>query len=190
LFNQVRIISGSLRGRKIVPPKGIKARPTTDIAKEGLFNILEHRLDLDGMIAYDLFSGTGNITFELVSRGVEMVYSIDISPLSQDFIRRTAKEFGVEDRVKVVRADVWRLAKNLEVKADLIFADPPFTLKDYHKLHELVFEHELLNPGGMLVIEHPDKADFEGMRGFDVTKNYGNLNFSFFINSPQLKVVE
>lgn len=145
---------------------------------------------MDGIVAYDLFSGTGNITFELISRGAEMVYSIDISPMSQDFIKKTGKEFGVEENLKVVRADVWRLAKNLEVKADLIFADPPFTLKEYPKLHELVFQNELLNPDGLLVIEHPDKIDFKGLRGFESTKNYGNLNFSFFINSPQLKVVE
>ncbi len=160
------------------------------MGKEALFNVLENRLDLNDVVVYDLFSGTGNITFEFISRGAAMVYSIDISPLSQDFIRRTAKEFGVEDNIKVVRADVWRLAKNLDVKADVIFADPPFTLKDYLKLHELVFSNELLNPDGILVIEHPDKADFKGLRGFESTKNYGTLNFSFFINSPQLKVVE
>lgn len=147
-------------------------------------------MDLDGAIAYDLFSGTGSITFELISRGVEMVYSIDISPLSQDFIRRTAKEFGIQDNVKIVRADVWRLAKNLDVKADLVFADPPFTLKDYPKLHALVFDNQLLNPDGILIIEHPDKIDFKGFTGFETTKNYGNINFSFFVNSSQLTVVE
>lgn len=185
----MRIISGFLKGRKILPPAASKARPTTDFAKEALFNILEHRMDLDGIVAYDFFSGTGNISFELISRGVEMLYSVDISPVSQDSIRKLAKEFKVEDKIKFVRADVWRLAKNLDVKADLIFADPPFTLKEYHKLHELVFENQLLNPDGLLIIEHPDKIDFEGCYGFEYTKIYGNVNFSFFLNSGTLNVV-
>ncbi len=185
----MRIISGFLKGRRINPPAKIKARPTTDIAKEALFNILENRLEFDGLVAYDLFSGTGNITFELISRGAEMVYSVDISPDSGTLIRTLAKEFEVADKVKFVRADVWRLAKNLNVKADLIFADPPFTLKDYARLHELVFSNKLLNPGGLLVIEHPEKADFRGFKGFEYTKTYGNLNFSFFVDSGTLSVV-
>ncbi len=186
----MRIISGFLKGRRINPPARIKARPTTDIAKEALFNILEHSLDLDGLVAYDLFSGTGNITFELISRGVEMVYSVDISPDSGELIRKLAAEFGVADKVKFVRADVWRLAKNLEVQADLIFADPPFTLKEYAKLHELVFTNQLLKPGGLLVIEHPEKADFKGFSGFEYTKTYGKVNFSFFSANGPLKIVE
>lgn len=186
----MRIVSGFLKGRRINPPARIKARPTTDIAKEALFNILENRLDLDGLIAYDFFSGTGNITFELISRGVAMVYSIDISPDSGELIRKLATEFGVADKVKFVRADVWRLAKNLSVKADLIFADPPFTLKEYAKLHELVFSNALLNPGGLLVIEHPEKVDFSGFHGFEYTKTYGNVNFSFFCPTGNLTVVK
>ncbi len=183
----MRVISGFLKGRKIQPPSQIKARPTTDFAKEALFNILVHRLDLNDIVVYDLFSGTGSISMEFISRGAEMVYSVDISPISQDFIRKLSVEFKVEDKIKFVRADVWRLAKNLTVKADLIFADPPFTLKEYHKLHTLVFENQLLNPGGILIIEHPDKIDFKGLYGFESTKTYGNINFSFFENTGQLK---
>ncbi len=185
----MRIISGTLRGRRINPPGAIKARPTTDIAKEGLFNSLGHRCDLEGAVVYDFFSGTGNITFEFISRGAEMVYSIDISPLSQDFILKTAKAFEVEKHLKVVRADVWRLIKNLEVKADIIFADPPFTLKEYEKLHHLIFEHKLLNDGGMLVIEHPDKIDFTKAQGYIDSKNYGNVNFSYFQFDSNLKAI-
>lgn len=176
----MRIISGSLKGRKINPPANSKARPTTDFAKEGLFSALEARMDFHQAVVFDLFCGTGNIGLECLSRGAEHVYGIDISTVSQHFLNGIIRDWQLTERYTFIRADVWRILKNLTVKADLIFADPPFTLKDYTAIPMAVQEHALLNPGGLLIVEHPKTVDLSHLPNFDHEKTYGSIHFSFF----------
>jgi len=176
----MRIISGSNRGRVINPPKNFSARPTTDMAKEALFNILENRYDLSEVTVLDLFAGTGSIGYEFASRGSRQVMSVELDYASAKFINDTAEKLKFP--LKCVRANVFSFVKNCNIKFDIIFADPPYDLKDSDKVINMVFEKELLNPDGVLIFEHSKRFDFAAQPFHVETRKYGKVHFSFFKN--------
>lgn len=150
------------------------------MAKEGLFNVLKHMVDFEELHVLDLFAGTGSISFEFASRGAVSVTSIDINFRCVDFIKKTAREIGI-DSIKVARADVFRyLSKSVPGRYDLIFADAPFDLKEVVQLPELIMDTGWLKKNARLIIEHPANVDFTGHKYFIEKRNYGKVQFSFF----------
>jgi 16S rRNA (guanine966-N2)-methyltransferase len=174
----VRIIGGTHKGRAIRVPKGLPVRPTTDFAKEGLFNILTNKLDFEEMEVLDLFSGTGHISFEFGSRGARMVQAVDANFRCVAFIRDTASMLQLP--VNTLKSDVFAFLKNCHSSFDLIFADPPYDLENIPEIHRLVISGKLLKPGGMLIIEHGPRTDLSMLEGFSQARKYGNVSFSFF----------
>ncbi len=177
----MRIISGSLGGRKLRPPVNLPVRPTTDLAKESLFNILNNWVDFEQLTVLDLFTGTGRISFEFVSRGAVEVFAIDTNNKCIGFIEKTAVEFKV-DNLHAFQSDVFSFLKHTNKKFDIIFADPPYDLKNIPAIAPLVFEKQLLQPEGMLIIEHPREIDFSNHTAFLQKRTYGKVNFSFLQN--------
>lgn len=177
----MRIIGGKYRGKSIMPPQGYKARPTTDFAKEGLFNILNNEYEMDGLKVLDLFGGTGAITFEFASRGASMVYCVEMLPLHANFIKSQAAKFAM-DNVTVVRHNVFEFLEICREKFDIIFADPPYALEGLASLPDKVFSKDILHPGAYFILEHPDEYSFESHPYFVKERKYGNVHFSFFEN--------
>lgn len=175
----MRIISGSHRSRQIKAPKNLPVRPTTDMAKEALFNILVNHFNLDEVIVLDLFAGTGNITYEFASRGALGVTSIDTELRCVDFIRTTAKQLGFE-QVLSFRSDAFRFLQNSQNKYDIIFCDPPYDMEGIDVIPRIVFEKKLLKDSGWLVIEHSDRNKFNDIPEFLQHRHYGSVNFSIF----------
>lgn len=180
----MRIISGTHKGRRINPPKNLTVRPTTDFAKEALFNILNNFIDFEGLKVLDLFCGTGNITFEFASRGSSDVTCVDDNYQSCEFIKKTISDFNM-NQVRVIKSDVFSFLKKTANKYQLIFVDPPYEmeLEKFQLIPELVFSKNLLQPEGILIIEHGPKTDFSKHEHFIEHRKYGNVNFSFFKNS-------
>jgi 16S rRNA (guanine966-N2)-methyltransferase len=174
----VRIISGSHKGRVIKVPQGLPVRPTTDFAKEGLFNILNSRIDLGNATVLDLFSGTGHISLEFASRSCKTITAVDKDFKCCGFIRSISQE--LKFNIQVLKDDVFKFLENTSAKYDLIFADPPYDLPNIPKIQELVFEKGLLKEEGILIIEHGPKTKMEELKGFTEHRKYGNVNFSFF----------
>lgn len=174
----MRIISGKFRGRRLMPPKNITARPTTDFAKESLFNLLTNRMDLEGADVLDLFAGTGSISLECVSRGAREVTAVELAHTQQNFIIATSKSLGINN-LHLIRGDVFRYLKACSIRYDLIFADPPYALEELHTLPSLIVP-ALLKPGGLFVLEHGDQYDFSGHPHFLDLRTYGSVHFSFF----------
>lgn len=174
----MRIIGGTHKGRHILPPKNLPVRPTTGFAFEGLFNILNNRIDFEGIKALDLFSGTGHISYELASRGAASVIAIDKNGSCLKFIKQVSEQFNMP--LWPLKADVFQYLQTCEPGFDFIFADPPYALETIDKIHALVMERHLLLPGGLLVIEHGPKTDLQHLAGFVQLRVYGNVNFSFF----------
>ncbi len=182
----MRIISGSLGGRKISPPANMPhTRPTTDIAKEGLFNILQNNLDFDNLKTLDLFGGTGSISYELASRGATDITIIEKDDKMASFIKKTAAELKLQN-FKVVKSDVFRFIENTAGKFDFIFAGPPYALTTIDDLPTLIFEKELLNTGGWFVLEHTPRNDYKAYANYVREKNYGTTIFSIFEAHPDL----
>jgi len=175
----VRIIRGSHKGKKIVAPKNIKARPTTDFAKEGLFNILENKLDFESISVLDLFCGTGNISLEFASRGAERVLSVDIALASFKFLNNVIRQLELE-HVHPIKKDAYRYLRTCSEKFDVIFADPPYENEHIRSIPGLVFDNELLEHEGYLIVEHSKQTDFSDNPYLVETRNYGKVNFSFF----------
>ncbi len=175
----MRIISGKYKGRRIIPPTKITARPTTDFAKESLFNLIENRISIDGIDVLDLFAGTGSIGIECISRGADSVVSVEKAHVQQNFIISTCKSLGI-DNLMLVRDDVFRYIKSYQRQFDLIFADPPYQLDTIPTLPDLIFEKELLKSGGWFIMEHSAKDDFSNHPHFVSHRRYGSVNFSFF----------
>ena len=175
----IRIIGGELKGRKILAPSNLPVRPTTDYAKEGLFNVLNNTIDFESVTALDLFAGTGNITYELASRGCPDITSIDADSRCIKFIAETAEKFNLK-QVKVMRSDVYSFLSKAKKQWTLIFADPPFEQKEVIKIPGLVFDHNLLAEGGRLIIEHPDRVYFPDTSRLLDARHYGKVNFSIF----------
>jgi 16S rRNA (guanine966-N2)-methyltransferase len=175
----VRIISGQYRGRKIVPPGNFNARPTTDFAKEGLFNILMNQFDFEEVDVLDLFAGTGSITYEFASRGARSVLAVEWEHAYYRFIRNTCQSLEM-DRVTVLRTDAFRLLHNPAQSFDIVFADPPYDHVRLKEIPDLIIGNGLLNPGGILILEHPSRYSFTAHPGFNRHKNYGSVNFTLF----------
>ena len=181
----MRIISGIHGGRKINPPaKMPHTRPTTDIAKEGLFNILQNNLDIDTLKVLDLFGGTGCISYEVASRGAPEITIVEKDDKMYDFIKKTATELGFEN-FNVVRSDVFRFMDTTNQQYDLIFAGPPYALTTIDELPKKVFEKGLLKPGGWFVLEHTPRNDYKNFAHYKTERNYGSTIFSIFINDGQ-----
>jgi 16S rRNA (guanine(966)-N(2))-methyltransferase RsmD len=175
----LRIISGKYKGRIIKPVSGLKARPTTDFAREGLFNILNNRVDFESVSVLDLFSGTGSIGFEFASRGALEVHLIEKNSVHILGIRQLIKEIGFTN-IKPVHIDVKAYLKTCRVKYDIIFSDPPYDLHWLRSIPDLVLESGVLKEDGFLILEHPKTMDFKDHKGFFEHRNYGSVNFSFF----------
>lgn len=161
------------------PPKNITARPTTDFAKESLFNLLLNRIDFEGIDMLDLFAGTGGIGLEFVSRGAREVTSVEMAHVQQNFIIQTCRQLGIHN-LQLVRGDVFRYIKTCGIRYDFIYADPPYALPELPTLPDLVWEYGLLKEGGMMVLEHSKTHSFRDHPHFVEQRTYGSVNFSFF----------
>lgn len=176
----MRIISGSHKGKQIFPDKNFKARPTTDFAKENLFNVLNNYIDIEGGKVLDLFSGTGSISYEFASRGAREIIAIEANYHHFAFIKRTASGLGFKN-IKPFKTDVFIACKKLKGQTfDIIFADPPYDLKNLADVSDAIFDNGLLTPEGIAVIEHPATIDFSGIPHFYEHRQYGSVNFSLF----------
>jgi 16S rRNA (guanine966-N2)-methyltransferase len=176
----MRIISGELGGRRFHPPNHMPyTRPTTDIAKEGLFNILQNNLDFDAIKTLDLFGGTGSISYELASRGVTDLTVVEKDQTMFEFIKKTAKEFNIEN-LKLVRADVFKFIQTCSERFDFIFAGPPYALTNIDDLPRLIIEKKLLENKGWFVLEHTPRNDYKQFPFFRSERNYGTTLFSIF----------
>ncbi|WP_179344789.1 16S rRNA (guanine(966)-N(2))-methyltransferase RsmD [Winogradskyella ursingii] len=176
----MRIISGTYKGRRITAPKKLPVRPTTDMAKEALFNILNNRYYFEDISILDLFSGTGNISYEFASRGTENIVAVDAHFGCIKFINETAKSF--EMPINTIKSDVFKYLEKSKQKFDIIFADPPynFDLQEFSKIPEIVFQNELLADEGLLIVEHSKHTDLSQLAHFSEAKSYGGNMFSFF----------
>jgi len=179
----MRIITGKYKGRHFDIPRSFKARPTTDFAKENIFNVLAGHIDLEGLTALDLFSGTGSITLELLSRGCEQVVSVELDRDHHRFICECLKKLSASETAPSViplRADVFRFIKSCHQQFDFIFADPPYALKELPTIPNLIFEKALLKEGGIFVFEHGKDHDFSQHPRFLEHRSYGSVNFTLF----------
>ena len=158
-------------------------RPTTDIAKEGLFNVLQNQLNFENLKTLDLFGGTGSISYELASRGVDDLTIIEKDPQMSAFIKKTAEGLDLKN-VKVIKSDVFRFIEQCTDKFDLIFAGPPYALQNIDDLPRLIFERKLLKADGWFVLEHTPRNNYEKFPFFSSVRNYGTTVFSIFINKP------
>ncbi len=177
----MRVVTGIYKGRHFEVPRTFKARPTTDFAKENLFNVLSGRTELNGLIALDLFAGTGSITLELLSRGCRQVTSVELDRQHHAFIIDCLKKLDVpRERCHVVRADALRFIRQAKQQYQFIFADPPYALKELPEIPDRIFQAKLLAPGALLVLEHGASNDFSAHRFFLEHREYGSVNFSIF----------
>ncbi len=174
----MRIIAGKYKARSFSPGKNFKARPTTDFAKESLFNILSNQVDFEHVKCLDLFSGTGSISYELISRGCSDLTIIELNFQHIQFIKSVLKELN--EIAKVYRADVFKFIESEKNKYDLIFADPPYDHPRFKEIPELIIKKGLLSGKGVFIIEHSKIYDFSTLPGFYDKRNYGSVNFSFF----------
>ena len=175
----MRIISGKYGGRRLSPPKNITARPTTDFAKESLFNLLNNRMDLEGIDMLDLFAGTGGIGIECVSRGAREVTAVELAHVQQNWIIRCCKQLGIRT-LTVIRGDVFKFLSSCRTQYDLIFADPPYALDQLPTLADTILDFNRLKADGWLVIEHGKDTDFRQHPRHVETRQYGSVHFSFF----------
>jgi 16S rRNA (guanine(966)-N(2))-methyltransferase RsmD len=175
----MRIIRGSHRGRKIVAPANLPVRPTTDLAKESLFNVMENLVWFDELRVLDLYAGTGSISYEFASRGARLVLAVDINPRCVKFIADTAAQLGF-GQLRAIRSASLGFLQHSSTEWDLIFADPPYDLPGLDEIPVTVFEKNLLAEGGWLILEHSREHDFSSHPNFDRHKNYGKVNFTFF----------
>lgn len=176
----MRIISGALGGRRIHPPANMPyTRPTTDIAKEGLFNILQNNFDFWELKTLDLFGGTGSISYELASRGVEDLTIVEKDQQMFSFIKKTSETLKLKN-FKVVKSDVFRFMEQCTDKFDFIFAGPPYALQTIDELPKLIFEKKLLKEDGWFILEHTPRNNYENFSHFKSSRNYGTTVFSIF----------
>ena len=176
----MRIISGFLKARRFSIPKSFPSRPTTDFAKEGLFNVLEHQMSLYDLEILDLCAGTGNISFEFLSREAGSVVAVDSNSNCLRYIAKNAEEFKITENLETIKSDILNYLRKTDRKFDLIFADPPYEYKFHHEIAQIVFERELLNEDGLLIIEHGRHTKLNELDQFDLVRTYGNVYFSFF----------
>ncbi len=177
----MRIVSGAYKGKRLYPGKNFKARPTTDFAKENLFNVLNNYFDFEELEVLDLFSGTGSISYEFASRGCRAVDSVESNSRYHAFIQKTASELKFA-QLAAIRADAFRFLKHTPRDYDLIFADPPFDMKEFGQLPQLIFSRNLLKQGGWFILEHGRDHDFSTQSQFRELRKYGSVYFSIFVN--------
>ena len=175
----MRIISGTHRGRIITPPHNLRARPTTDFAKENLFNVIQSHRTIDDSEVLDLFAGTGSISYEFASRGARSVVAVEINTVHYNFIRQTARTFGMEN-IHAIKANVFLYLKSCSKQFDFIFADAPYDLPGSETIPPTVFSRGLLKPEGWLIFEHSKNMDVSGLEGFVECRTYGSVHFSIF----------
>ena len=175
----MRIIGGVCRGKQIVTDNKLTLRPTTDFAKEGLFNILSNRYDISSFDVLDLFSGTGSISYEFASRGCQNIHAVEMEPRHAVFVRTTAAKLGFR-QIRVIRDDVFHFLSICKLQYDIVFADPPYDMPRIGEIPEKVLQYNILKPGGILILEHSQKNDFTGHEFLLEHRNYGNVHFSFF----------
>lgn len=175
----MRIVSGKYRGRRFSPPSNFKARPTTDFAKENLFNILNNEIDWEETTALDLFGGTGSISFELASRECKHVTCVEKNPIHAAFIEKVKDQLKVTN-LRIFKMDVFKYLEHNKDQFDLIFADPPYDMKNFEEVPRLVFEKNILKEGGIFIMEHSKDYDFSDYSLFVQKRTYGSVNFSIF----------
>ena len=178
----MRIISGLYKSRKITAPKNLPVRPTTDMAKESLFNILNNHFYFEDISVVDLYAGTGNISYEFASRGTKQITCVDQDFGCIKFINKTAETF--EMPIQTIKSDVFKFLEKSSFQTNIIFADPPynFSIGQYSKIPELIFQNNLLLEDGLLIIEHSKHTDLSNLKNFEYLKSYGGNVFSFFKN--------
>ena len=187
----MRIISGKYGKRRFDVPSNIKARPTTDFARENIFNVLSNNIEFEGLKALDLFagtgavsfefaSGTGAVSFEFASRGCSRVVSVENYPVQFKFIKKVAETLGANE-IEVIRGDVFKFIPSCSEKFDIIFADPPYDMKNFDTIPSLILESDILNDGAVFIMEHPRNFDFSSLPYFSEHRVYGSVNFSIFV---------
>ena len=182
----MRIIGGVHKGKGINPPKGYKARPTTDFAKEGLFNILDNEYEFKDLVVLDLFGGTGSIGFEFASRGAALVDCVEMNAENARFISKAASALGIKGH-NTVHCNVFDFLPLCTRKYDLVFADPPYALEALDQLPDKVLGAGILHPGCYFILEHGDEHCFREHKAFVKEKKYGNVHFSFFESTAELE---
>ncbi|HMQ50319.1 MAG TPA: RsmD family RNA methyltransferase [Saprospiraceae bacterium] len=184
----MRIIGGQFKGRRFNPPAdNWPTRPTTDFAKEGLFNILQNHFDFEDMKVLDLFGGTGNHSYEFISRGCMDVTYVDKFGPCVAFAQKTAQQLGIEGHIKIIRADVFKFVPTIRgIQFDYIFAGPPYALPLIDAIPDLILNHQLLKPEGWLVLEHNPNHNYQTHPNYFQERNYGKTIFSFFSQQQNL----
>ncbi|MFB5946877.1 16S rRNA (guanine(966)-N(2))-methyltransferase RsmD [Albibacterium profundi] len=175
----MRIISGELRGRKINPPKGLPVRPTTDMAKEALFNVLTNRFHFEQIRVLDLFSGTGSVALEFISRGTQSLVAVDQNNKCAAFLSEMVEKFDLSN-LRVVRDNVFKFIERRHEPFDIIFADPPYDMDKLKEIPKRIQESGLLKEDGCFILEHPSYFDFDNELNFTEKRKYGQTAFSFF----------
>ena len=175
----MRIISGKYGGRQIVPPRNLRARPTTDFAKENLFNVLNNMVDYEQSDVLDLFAGTGSISYEFASRGARSVTSVEINAVHYNFIKQTFKALGCTEAY-AVKANAFLYVQSCRKSFDIIFADAPYDLEGSERIVEMVLEGGLLKEDGILIFEHSGRKNFSSHKWFWQSRSYGSVHYSFF----------
>lgn len=175
----MRIISGHYKGRIIQAPSNLPVRPTTDFARTGLFNLLNSRVDFEDISFIDLFSGTGAISLEMASRGCKDIIAVDNNRNCVQFLRQTMESWKVPG-IRIIKDDVFKFLGSTKITVDLIFADPPYALRQLKEIPEIIIKNKLVKVGGLLILEHGDEDSFNDTPHFIECRNYGNVNFSIF----------
>ncbi|MCD4794484.1 MAG: 16S rRNA (guanine(966)-N(2))-methyltransferase RsmD [Bacteroidales bacterium] len=175
----MRIIRGKYKGKIISPPKGFNSRPTTDYAKESLFNIIESRVNIQSLRVLDIFSGSGNISFEFLSRECKEVVSVENNKKYSDHIRKQISQLFPK-KGKVICTDAFKFCQKSDLDFDIIFADPPFNHKDIKTIPDLILNNKSLNNKALIIVEHPNEINFSEHSNYIETRRYGNISFSFF----------
>jgi len=183
----MRIISGKHKGRRIIAPRGLPVRPTTDMAKEALFNILNNNYYFEDLVVLDLFSGTGNISFEFASRGSSEIVAVDKDYRCIKFISKMAEELDFS--ISAIKSDVYKFIEKINLNFDIIFVDPPysFTIDDCSRIASIVFQRQLLNENGVLIIEHSKHTDLSALENFKYMRKYGGSVFSFLVQNKAME---
>lgn len=176
----MRIIRGKFGRRRFDVPKNITARPTTDFARENIFNVLENMVDFEGLSALDLFAGTGAISFEFLSRGCDRVTSVEMSSTQVSFMRSVQAKLNAS-QLRIIKGDAFKFVDTCVDKYDLIFADAPYNHERFGEIPELILGSKMLKPGTVVIVEHSSKFDFSGLPHFNQHREYGSVNFSIFV---------
>ena len=175
----MRIISGKYGRRRFDVPNNISARPTTDMARENLFNVLGNLIDMEGKTVLDLFAGTGAMSFEFLSRGCAQVTAVEKARVQCNFIKKVQKLLG-DDNLTLVRGDVFKFVATCRQSFDIIFADPPYDLERFGEIPQLILDSPLVHDGTLFIMEHPREHDFSALPHFSQQRVYGKVNFSLF----------